>query len=392
MNHILFDPNYRVDLLPLALTRPVSEFRIGIITITEKWEKLLNAKPSFITEAYLSEKYKTIITDENLLINGSVLPNMELINEINALKINQALYANDLLIAIKLDKNSTEQFNVTTFKSAEMIQCIVEFKFIRNLWDVFQLNEFAIIEDFKLITKGRISKPISSTNKLINKENIFIEEGAIVEFAILNASTGPIYIGKDAEVMEGSIVRGPLALCEHSALKLGTKIYGATTVGPHSKVGGELNNVVIFGFTNKAHDGFLGNAVVGEWCNLGADTNNSNLKNDYSQVKIWNYGQKRFISTGLQFCGLFMGDHSKCGINTMFNTGTVVGVCCNIFGAGFPRNFLPSFTWGGPQGMEVYKQVKAFKVIEQVMLRRNLQFTDIDQNILTAIFDETISC
>jgi len=220
-------------------------------------------------------------------------------------------------------------------------------------------------------------------------EHIFVEEGAKVECAILNASTGPIYIGKDAEIMEGAIVRGPLALCEHAALKMGAKIYGPTTIGPHSKVGGEVNNSVIIGYSNKGHDGFLGNSVLGEWCNIGADSNNSNLKNNYAEVKLWNYPQERFVNTGLTFCGLIMGDHSKCGINTMFNTGTVVGVNANIFGSGFPRNFVASFSWGGAAGFTTYKTADAFEVAARVFDRRGMVFNETEQEILQHVFEIT---
>jgi UDP-N-acetylglucosamine diphosphorylase/glucosamine-1-phosphate N-acetyltransferase len=260
---------------------------------------------------------------------------------------------------------------------------------IENPWDIFSKNGDAIKSDFELVTKGRKSLALSSTNQVIAAENIFVEEGAVVECAILNASTGPIYIGKDAEIMEGSIVRGPFSLGEHSALKLGAKIYGPTTIGPHSKVGGEVNNSVIFGFSNKAHDGFLGNSVLGEWCNIGADSNNSNLKNNYAEVKLWNYNKERFVGTGLTFCGLIMGDHSKCGINTMFNTGTVVGVNANIFGSGFPRNFVASFSWGGAAGFTTYKLKDAFEVASKVFERRSMVFDETEQEILTHVFELT---
>src|SRR5690606_24924204 len=244
-------------------------------------------------------------------------------------------------------------------------------------------------DDFELLTDGRRSQPIPATNNIINGQNIFIEEGAKLEFVTLNASFGPIYIGKDAEIMEGSIIRGPFALCEHATVKLGAKIYGPTTVGPHSKVGGEVNNSVIFGYSNKGHDGFMGNSVLGEWCNLGADTNNSNLKNNYAEVRLWDYNTESFARTGLQFCGLMMGDHSKCGINTMFNTGTVVGVSANIFGSGFPRNFIPSYSWGGAAGMTTFKTDKAFEVAREVMKRRNLEFTEQDEKIMEHVFEIT---
>jgi UDP-N-acetylglucosamine diphosphorylase/glucosamine-1-phosphate N-acetyltransferase len=287
-----------------------------------------------------------------------------------------------------MDKEYAEKFDTQSSVLSTKVEHPYPIIKISYPWDIFSNNEKAIASDFELITKGRTSANLSNTNRYIGN-NIFIEEGAKVEFSILNATTGPIYIGKDAEIMEGAIVRGPLALCEHAALKMGAKIYGATTIGPHSKMGGEISNSVIFGYSNKAHDGFLGNSVLGEWCNLGADTNNSNLKNNYALVKVWNYPQERFINTNLQFCGLIMGDHSKSGINTMFNTGTVVGVSANIFGDGFPRNFIPSFSWGGAQGFTVFTINKAFEVASQVMKRRNIDFSDDDKAILTHIFEVT---
>jgi UDP-N-acetylglucosamine diphosphorylase/glucosamine-1-phosphate N-acetyltransferase len=239
------------------------------------------------------------------------------------------------------------------------------------------------------LTEDRFSQPIPKSVNVIAPENIFIEEGAKLEFVTLNASTGPIYIGKNAEIMEGSVIRGPFALCESGRVKLATKVYGATTVGPHSVIGGEVNNSVLFGYSNKGHDGFLGNAVLGEWCNIGADSNNSNLKNNYEEVKLWSYETENFAKTGLQFCGLMMGDHSKCGINTMFNTGTVVGVSTNIFGAGFPRNFVPSFSWGGASGFTTYLTKKAFETAKIVMARRNVEFSEEDAKILEHVFEET---
>jgi UDP-N-acetylglucosamine diphosphorylase/glucosamine-1-phosphate N-acetyltransferase len=389
MNYILFDDNTRSNLLPLTFTRPVAEIRVGILTIREKWEKMLGEKTSTKTEEYLSKKFPsefTIDTD-NVWINGSVCPNEKLITEIKSLQSGQSLLSSGIIFAVNtgnaksLDLSVIESF--TKFESHAMAIRI------EHPWDIFSKNGDAIRNDFELLTSGRKSLALSQTNQVIGVEHIFVEEGAKVECAILNASTGPIYIGKDAEIMEGSIVRGPFALCEHSTLKLGAKIYGPTTIGPHSKVGGEVNNSVIFGFTNKAHDGFLGNSVLGEWCNIGADSNNSNLKNNYAEVKLWNYERERFVPTGLTFCGLIMGDHSKCGINTMFNTGTVVGVSANIFGAGFPRNFIPSFSWGGAAGFTTYKIKDAFEVANRVFERRSLVFDETEQEILNVVFEMT---
>lgn len=388
MNFILFDDN-RINLLPLTFTRPVADIRVGILTIREKWEKMLGAKTSSKTEDYLGKKFPTeyAIDTDNFWINGSVCPNPKLIEEIKALQPGHCLYSAAVLLAV--NSGNDKEFSNAKFTDFTKFESQVTSMRIENPWDIFSKNGEAIKNDFELITAGRMSLALSSTNQVIAPENVFVEEGAKVECAILNASTGPIYIGKDAEIMEGSIVRGPFALCEHSALKLGAKIYGPTTVGPHSKVGGEVNNSVIFGYSNKGHDGFLGNSVLGEWCNIGADSNNSNLKNNYAEVKLWNYGKERFVNTGLTFCGLIMGDHSKCGINTMFNTGTVVGVNANIFGSGFPRNFVPSFSWGGAAGFTTYKQSDAFEVATRVMERRNIVFDEKEKEILNAVFELT---
>jgi UDP-N-acetylglucosamine diphosphorylase/glucosamine-1-phosphate N-acetyltransferase len=389
MNYILFDDNARINLLPLTFTRPIADIRIGILTIREKWKKQLNAKTSSKTEAYLSKKFplEFAIDTDNTWINGSFCPNAKLIEEIISLKPNQAILASGIVIAA--NSGNVKDFDHNRIDAFTKFESHAQAMHIENPWDIFSKNGEAIQADFEFITKGRKSLALSSTNQLIAVENIFVEEGAKVECAILNASTGPIYIGKDSEIMEGSIVRGPFALCEHSTLKLGAKIYGPTTIGPHSKVGGEVNNSVIIGYSNKGHDGFLGNSVLGEWCNIGADSNNSNLKNNYAEVKLWNYEKERFVNTGLTFCGLIMGDHSKCGINTMFNTGTVVGVNANIFGSGFPRNFVPSFSWGGAAGFTTYKTKDAFEVAARVFERRGMVFNEVEQNILTHVFELT---
>jgi UDP-N-acetylglucosamine diphosphorylase/glucosamine-1-phosphate N-acetyltransferase len=394
MNVILFDdPTIRINLLPLTFTRPVADIRIGILTIREKWEKMTHASTSSKTEAYLSLKYPTeyAIDTDNVWINGAILPNTGLLEEIKALEPNQVLLKDDMIIAINSGNEQAYPVHALAEDSYLKMDSISEIVQVNVPWDIFSKNDGALRADFDLLTAGRESIPVSATNQVIGLNEIFLEEGAKVECSILNASTGPIYIGKNAEVMEGSIIRGPFALGEHSALKLGTKIYGATTIGPHSKVGGEVNNSVVFGFSNKAHDGFLGNSVIGEWCNLGADTNNSNLKNNYGQVKVWNYGKKDYVSTGLTFCGLIMGDHSKCGINTMFNTGTVVGVNANIFGAGFPSTHVPSFSWGGAGDSTEYKIKNAFEVATRVFERRGMIFDEQEQKILTHIFDSTRS-
>lgn len=384
MNYILFDGAVRNQLLPFTFTRPVADIRVGILTIREKWEKYLESTTSTITEDYLSGKWPMVELEENVMINASFLPNETLVQQIQDLKQGEALFHNEDVVAFFALED--EDIDFDTCKSIEMEGQALR---IEHTWDIFKNNGEALAADFELLTAGRESQPISSTNQVISPENIFLEEGAKVECSILNASTGPIYIGVNAEVMEGSIVRGALALCENATLKLGAKIYGPTTVGPHSKVGGEVNNSVIFGYSNKGHDGFLGNSVMGEWCNIGADSNTSNLKNNYAEVRLWDYASEKFEPTGLQFCGLMLGDHSKCGINTMFNTGTVVGVSANIFGAGFPRNFIPSFSWGGSGGTTTYKTNKAFEVAEVVMSRRDVELTEEDKAILEHVFEET---
>lgn len=384
MNYVLFDGAARNQLLPFTFTRPVADIRVGILTIREKWEKHLNSTTSTITEDYLSEKWPMVEMEENVMINGAFLPTAELVEQILNLQPGEAIFHEEDVVAFFAYEDQDVDFDTCT--SIEM-----EGKpfTLQNTWDIFRLNGEAIVADFEQLTKDRKSQPISSTNQVIAPENVFLEEGARVECAIINASEGPVYIGADAEVMEGSIVRGPLALCDHATLKLGAKIYGPTTVGPYSKVGGEVNNSVIFGYSNKGHEGFLGNSVLGEWCNIGADTNTSNLKNNYAEVRLWDYASESFAPTGLQFCGLMMGDHSKCGINTMFNTGTVVGVSANIFGAGFPRNFIPSFSWGGSGGTTTYQTVKAFEVAEKVMGRRNIEFSEEEKAILEEVFEQT---
>ena len=385
MNYILFDGPSRNNLLPFTFTRPVADIRVGILTIREKWEQYLGYTTTTITEDYLSDKYPMVEMDDNVLINASYLPNFELVEMVKNLEENQAIFKGEDVIAF-YTKDAQDAIDFDTFEPIEFDDDLLK---IEHTWDIFSKNGQAIEEDFELLTKGRVSEPIPSSNSVVAPHNIFIEEGAKLEFVILNASSGPIYIGKDTEIMEGSIIRGPFALCDHAIVKLGAKIYGPTTIGPHCRVGGEVNNSVMFAYSNKGHDGFLGNSVLGEWCNLGADTNNSNLKNNYAEVRLWDYQTESFAKTGLQFCGLMMGDHSKCGINTMFNTGTVVGVSSNIFGSGFPRNFIPSFSWGGSAGFTTYTIPKAFETAEIVMSRRHVELPDEDRAILQHVFELT---
>lgn len=383
MNYILYDGPNRNALLPFTFTRPVADIRVGILTIREKWERQLGNTITTLTEEYLSEKFPMVELDENIMIDASVLPSNVLVEMVQNLEANQAIAKNGDVIAF-FTTSVQEEIDFEQYEILEVPEDVVS---IQKPHDIFSKNEAAIRDDFELLTFDRTSQPIPKSVQTIAAENIFIEEGAKLEFVTLNASGGPIYIGKDTEIMEGSIIRGPFALCEQAVVKLGAKIYGGTTVGPHCRVGGEISNSVLFAYSNKGHDGFLGNSVLGEWCNLGADTNNSNLKNNYEEVKLWSYETERFEKTGLQFCGLMMGDHSKCGINTMFNTGTVVGVSANIFGAGFPRNFVPGFSWGGAAGFTTYLTKKAFETAKIVMSRRHATFSDEDARILEHVYE-----
>jgi UDP-N-acetylglucosamine diphosphorylase/glucosamine-1-phosphate N-acetyltransferase len=385
MNYILFDGTVRNALLPFTFTRPVADIRVGILTIREKWEKYLGSTTTTLTEEYLSEKFPMVEMENNVLINASFLPNDILVEIVKNLEKNQAIFQGEEVIAFYTNDSQEE----VDFDIYEIIEFNEECLKLEHTWDIFAKNDAALREDFELITEDRKSQPIPKSVNVIYPENIFIEEGAKLEFVTLNASTGPIYIGKNAEIMEGSVIRGPFALCEEAQVKLATKVYGATTIGPHCRIGGEVNNSVLFGYSNKGHDGFLGNSVLGEWCNMGADSNNSNLKNNYEEVRLWSYETEGFARTGLQFCGLMMGDHSKCGINTMFNTGTVVGVSANIFGAGFPRNFVPSFSWGGASGFTTYLTSKAFQTAKIAMARRQVEFTEEDAKILEHVFEIT---
>jgi len=391
MNYILFDESIvHANLLPLTFTRPIADIRVGILTIREKWEKRLKSPTSSLTEAYLSAKFPIVKMAENILINGSVCPNDEMIEAVKNLRPNQTIVHNDTIIALHVTAEDLDNAGESTADGIEEIRMKEAPLKINHLWEIFAKNELAIKEDFALITKGRKSQKLSDTNWVLGRENIFIEKGARIEFATLNATTGPIYIGKNAQVMEGAVIRGPFALGEGSDIKMAAKIYGPTTIGPYCRVGGEVNNSVMLGYSNKAHDGFLGHSVIGEWCNLGADTNTSNLKNTYDHVRLWSYSKQTFINTHLQFCGLIMGDHSKCAINTMFNTGTVVGVSANIFGSGFQRNFIASFTWGGTAGYTNYNIKKAIEVAEIVFRRRNRNFDDVEKDLLTSVYNITL--
>lgn len=394
MNIILFDDDKYTDFLPLVYTRPIGALRCGIFTLSEKWENVLGASVSFFSKPYLESKYPQKWEADNYLINARFLPTDIILRSIDKLESGDSIWQGKDLIAARIkDKGSmSNEDNINFHKnlSGNKIELdpnaeIIELK---SVWDIFIKNDQALRLDYEYLTKGRDSEKLPESVNSIGSE-IFIEKGAQITFATLNSSTGPIYIGKDTVVMEGATIRGPFALLDHSQVKMGAKIYGATTVGPHSKVGGELNNVVMQGQSSKNHDGFLGNAVLGEWCNLGADTNNSNLKNNYATVKTWSYQKNGFADTGFQFCGLAMGDHSKTGINTMLNTGTVIGVGCNVFGAGYPRTFIPSFSWGGSGGRMIHKLNKFFETAQIVMKRRNIDLSEQDKVILSHIFEET---
>jgi len=386
MNYILFDDS-REKLLPLTFTRPVCDLRIGILTIREKWEAYLKVSTSTLTEDYLRVKFPVVSASENVLINGSVCPSAEFVSEIELLKNGDRLIKGGKLLAARID-GDVSVFQKEAEGGNEFSGEVLD---VEHPWDIFSKNGDAIESDFEFLTAGRTSAKLSESNTIVGNGKIFLEEGAKAEACIFSTANGSIYLGKDTEVMEGSVIRGPFALCEGSQVKMGAKIYGPTTVGPQSRVGGEVNNSVIMGYSNKGHDGFLGNSVLGEWCNLGADTNNSNLKNNYDEVRVWSYGAQRFAKTGLQFCGLIMGDHSKSGINTMFNTGTVVGVSSNVFGSGFPRTFIPSFQWGGAAGFTEYNKEKAFATVERVMQRRGKEFDENEKAILSSVFELTKS-
>lgn len=389
-NIILFDDDSRERFLPLTFTRPVGELRIGILTIREKWEKWLSGKASYITQEYLNDCFPIHIESDNLIINSSVLPSRELCSIVRTLQISEAVLKDGELIATRLNEKQIKKLmkdeEIEELKGYELEDTPL-FR-LTSLTDLFQKNEQALLSDFELITSERVSESLSDSNLINAGENIFVEEGAEVECSILNAATGPIYIGKNAKILEGSILRGPIAIGEGTVIKMGAKIYGATTFGPYCKAGGEIKNSIFQAYSNKGHDGYLGDSILGEWCNLGAGTNVSNLKNNYSNVKQWNYSEKAMKDTQLQFCGLVMGDYSKSSIATKFNTGTVVGVCSNIFGDGFPPKFIPSFTWGN-DCKTTFVLEKSFEMIERNLVRRNLELKVEDRLMLVKVFEET---
>jgi UDP-N-acetylglucosamine diphosphorylase/glucosamine-1-phosphate N-acetyltransferase len=380
----LFDDGAWNSLRPLTFTRPVADLRLGILTIAEKWSKHLNADAGFKTQAYLSTKFPSHSNAE-LYINGSICPDQQLVDTILSLKTGEVLKKDGLHIAGRFEPLAdTDLLN----PSKDIVEYNADFIKITYPEDIFRFNDVELRKDFHLLTSGRKSAELSNTNTLIG-DQIFVEDGASAECSTFNSKNGPIYLGRNAQVWEGSNIRGSFALCDHSQVKMGAKIYGQTTIGPYCRVAGEINNAVIWGHSSKGHEGYLGNAVLGQWCNIGADSNNSNLKNNYAEVRLWDYQKESFRKTGLQFCGLIMADHAKCAINTMFNTGTVAGVSANIFGAGFPRNFIPDFSWGGSHGYEVYTLNKMFETATKVFERRNLPFDTTEKAILQHVFELT---
>jgi UDP-N-acetylglucosamine diphosphorylase/glucosamine-1-phosphate N-acetyltransferase len=385
---ILFDDNARNTLLPLTFTRPVADLRLGILTIAEKWSKHLAREFSFCTEEYLQAKFPMVVESDNFFINGSICPDENLVAIISELQTGEAIALDDVLIAVRLNMAEAKSFSPDIYL-AGALKYDSEFTRIQYPEHIFRKNDAELRKDFTLMTVGRTSATVSSTNTIIG-DDFFAEEGAQAECCTFSTVNGPIYLANDTEVWEGANIRGPFALCEHSQLKMGTKVYGATTIGPYCRIGGEVNNAVVWGYSNKGHEGYLGNAVVGEWCNLGADTNNSNLKNNYSPVKLWDYTTRSYRDTGLQFCGLIMADHAKSGINTMFNTGTVVGVNANVFGGGYPSTYIPDFAWGGSDGFNEYAYDKAMETTARVFARReHRKFDEAEKAILTEVFKLT---
>ncbi|MBW4889775.1 glucose-1-phosphate thymidylyltransferase [Mucilaginibacter sp. HMF5004] len=386
---ILFDDNAHQTLQPLSFTRPVADMRIGILTIAEKWTKRLSLSHSFHTQAYLQGKFPIHIEERNLFINGSVCPDDDLLEAIEKLHGNEALIKDGLFIAVKLNGTDAKSFDANNLSDYKPVNYSGNFISIKYPEDIFKHNPAEIRKDFTLVTKGRSSAGISSTNTIMG-DDIFVEEGATADCSIFNTTIGPIYLGKNSQVWEASAIRGSFALCDNSQVKMGSKIYSGTTIGPFCRVGGEVNNAVLWGYSSKGHEGYLGNSVLGEWCNIGADTNNSNLKNNYTEVKLWDYATQHFRKTGLQFCGLIMADHAKCGINTMFNTGTVVGVGANVFGGGYPPNFIPDFGWGGKNHMELYQLDKMMETAQRVYDRREgREFDANEKAILQTVFELT---
>lgn len=374
------------NLLPLSFTRPICDFRIGITTLREKIEAAFNAPTYVLPVEYLRDKFTRWrqAPADALYVAGNMLITPQIAEEAEKLSPGEALTAQGQLVAFR---GTREAFMARDIASSKEIEGV---EMVKYVFDVFRLNPEAVRRDFERLTAGRETAALPPGNMLIGGEEgsrkLFIEDGASIEGAIINVKDGPVYIGRDSVIMEGAAVRGPLALCNNAKIRMGARIYGGSTFGPYCKVGGEIDNAVFFGFSNKAHDGYLGNAVVGEWCNIGAGTNASNLKNDYSKIRVWNYAKHTFMRTDLQFCGLIMGDHSKIGVNCMLNTATVLGVGVNLHGSGFPRVFVPSFSEGSPAGGFKDVPLKKFcEIAERVMSRRGLELTDQDRKILERV-------
>ena len=389
MNYILFDDFARNNLLPLTFIRPIADLLTGIVSIRRKWEMMLDATTSSLTEDYLSEKYPLVKGVNNILINASIIPNAELVETIKQLEPNRALLSNDTIVALHVMEDQLDKIGEGDTEGIIEIETRIPFTKINYSWDLFRSNADNIAFDFSLLTKGRKSQPLGEMVSATHPERIFVEEGAQLGYCRLNATEGPIYIGREAQIWDGASLRGPVAIGEGAIVKMNAIVYGGTTIGPHAKAGGEIENAIVMAYSNKPHSGYLGHALIGEWCNLAAGTNAANLNNTYKTVKMWNYTQSRFIDTGLQFCGLIMGDHSKTGINTSFNTGSVVGVSSNIFGAGYQRNFVSSFMWGGPGGYSGYDIQKALDTASEMLKRRGMELTDLDEQILKKVYELT---
>tara|TARA_B110000977_G_scaffold35783_3_gene47873 strand:- start:526 stop:1698 length:1173 start_codon:yes stop_codon:yes gene_type:complete len=385
VKYVLFDGIHHQKLKPLTLTRPVADLRVGIFTIQEKWSLVLSSKVGLRTKDYLRKKFSSQVGSAEIGISASLLPSNDFCKALDSIEENTIIMKNGKVLAISPLPEDNHEID-SKLSNYRVVQYTGEIDSIEKPMDIFILNAAEIERDLNFIQKENTFKNNYGTGNLFIGDRIYIEDGAKINGASLNSSDGPIYISKSAEVMEGSNLRGPLAVMEDSVIKMGSKIYGPTTIGPSCKIGGELSNVVFQGFSNKAHDGFLGNSVVGHWCNFGADSNTSNLKNNYKEVKSWNYYTENFENTGTMYCGLIIGDHSKCGINTMFNTGTVVGSFVNIFGSGFQSKFIPSFSWAGEDTFETYKFDKAIELANIVMKRRGVKLDDLTIEIYKSFF------
>ncbi len=381
MSIAFVDPDHlRESLLPFTYTRPICELRLGILTIREKWEHLLGETGGFITASYLQEKFPRPAEPVEFMVNGALLPEEDLVREITGLDAGSGLYKDDIFLAARM--NSTD----LSLKDLKHINWDHDIRIIRKKWDIFLQNGDEIRADYDQLTQGRKTAPVNDSHTIVYGNNLFVEEGVSIKAAIINTEEGPVYLGRNSKIHEGAIIKGPVAIGNDAHVNLGAKIRPNTTIGQYSKVGGEVSNSIIQGFSNKSHDGFLGNSVIGEWCNLGADSNTSNLKNNYSRVKVWNFAEMAFEDSGLQFCGLFMGDFSKCGINTMFNSGTTVGISCSVFGPGFQDKLIPSFSWGGKDTTETYDLEKAIASASVAFERRHLALSEADKRILGHVY------